>query len=349
MSTDLSDRTQGKAASSLEHPRIEIGRILNIYPERGTVDFRSEMSEQYRYDIPYCMPYFDQTEGSGIYANPEVGTTALCLTTSEGRSFIMAYIGVDEEGSYLGGRPTGVPGDVSVTGRDGNFMVIRRGGIVQIGSKPICQSVYLPTRNIIQQFCENFELHSIAGDMYFTVDRPEDSSEGHSKVRYSLNIREYADDKTSIADLVIGNQPDNLVLSLITKNKGDGDTKIKITLDKEGTLNVSLEKNLKINIKGDTSITTTGKTEIISSDDIKIDSKKAVNIHVLSFSMKADQGGEVASTGLLTLKGATVRITDNGTFPVLRMSPDMAAFIGACAAMAKVPPPSQAVNAKVLV
>jgi len=346
---DTSNRTTSKALETLGGVRIEIGRIVNIYPQRGTVDFRSEMSEQYRYDIPYALPYFDQVGGAGIYFNPEVGTTALCITTSEDRSLILAFIGVDEEGSYLCGRPQGNPGDILITGRDNNFLAVRRGGIVQIGSGPICQSVYIPTRNIIQNFCENFELYSLAGTMKFNVNRPEDNSDGHSKVLFSLDVNEFADDKGPIASLDIGSQSNNVIFSLITKDKGDGTTKITLTGDKSGNLSLSLEQNLKIVVKGDTKIETTGKTTITSKDDISMDSSANLKLHGSTTSMKADTTAEVVANGILTLKGSTTKISDRAMFPVLRMSPDMATLIGACVAITKVPPPTQGVNPTVLV
>jgi hypothetical protein len=343
------NRTTGKALDSLAGVRIEAGRVVNIYPERGTVDFRSEMSEQYRYDIPCATPYYDQVGASGFYANPEVGTTAICVTTSEDKSFILAFMGVDEEGSYLCGRPQGNPGDIFITGRDDNFLAVRRGGIIQIGSTPIAQTVYIPTRNIIQNFCENFGLYSIAGEMTFNVDRPEDSAEGHSKCTYTLKANEYADDKSSIADLQLGSQEGNLIFSLITRDSGGGSIKIKLTGDKEGNLNISLEKTLSMNVRGDIIMTAEGKFSAATKGNIEFDSKGDIKMKGVNFSVKGTGTGEIISGGPLAIKAPTIKITDKGLYPVLRMSPDMATLLGACVALTKVPAPANGINPSVLV
>lgn len=330
--------------------RLEIGRIVDIHPERGTVDFRSEMTERYSYDIPYSYPYFDQIGGNGFTFNPEVGTTAICLTTSEGRNIILGFIGVDEEGSYLCGRQQGNPGDIFITGRDDNFLIIRRGGIVQLGSKPLCQTVYIPTNNIIQNFSENFELYTLAGEMKFSVARAEDQSDGHSKVLYSLNVKEYADDPKDgpIVSMKAGSQPENIIFSIQTRDKGNGTIKATIKIDKDGTLTMNLEKNLVVKIKGDTKIETSGKTDIKSTEDLTIDSSANLKLHGRTTSMKADTSSEIKSNGVMTIGGSITKI-DAGLYPVLRMSPDMSALLAACVAVTKVPPPTQGMNVKVLV
>ena len=82
------ERTESTTKDFLGETRFELGRITNIYPERGTVDFRSEMSEQYRNDIPYVMPYFDQSQGTGICFNPEPGKTAIVTGKQIGRAHV---------------------------------------------------------------------------------------------------------------------------------------------------------------------------------------------------------------------------------------------------------------------
>lgn len=340
------NQEMSRTPDSIGDTRIEIGRIVDIHPERGTVDYRSEMTERYSYDIPYVYPYFDQVGGSGYTFNPEVGTTAICLTTSEGRNVILGFIGVDEDGSYLCGREQGNPGDMFITGRDGNFLIIRRGGIVQIGSKPLCQTVYIPTNNIIQNYSENFELYTLAGEMKFSVAREEDQSDGHSKALYSLNVREFADDPKDnpIVNMQAGSQPENIIFSITTRDKGNGTIKVTIKIDKDGTLSMSLEKNLIVKIKGDTKIETSGKTDIKSTGDFTIDSSANLKLHGRTTSMKADTTGEVLANGVLTLRGAQTKLGPGPHRPVMVLNEQMSAFLAAVAAVVKMPVPTPSVT-----
>ena len=81
------------------------------------------------------------------------------------------------------------PGDIGMTTRDGNFIMLRRGGIVQLGATAMAQTVYIPIRNYIKQFCENYELHTLGGDVEWRVDRVESDPSGQAPSTYLLPQR----------------------------------------------------------------------------------------------------------------------------------------------------------------
>jgi len=344
------ERTQSVTMDDLEEARFELGRIVNINPGRGTVDFRSQMSNQDRIDIPYLMPYYDQYEGTGIYFNPEVGTTCICGTTSDGNSLIVGFVGVDENGSYLCGRPQGNPGDITITGRDGNFMHIRRGGIVQIGSKSICQTVYIPIRNILQHFCENFELYSLAGTAKFSVDRKEDSNDGKSKCRYTFTVNEFAQDSEPVVSISSGSLEDSKFFSLVSKNASGGSTTLSLNFSKDGSIELTTKKTIKISASDNIDITTEADATL-KANNTNIKSNLQTKIDGNSTQIASTANTLITSQGTTSIQGANVRI-DQGLFPVMRLSPDMVVFLGALAALVAaggVTPPVLHVNPKVLV
>jgi len=326
------ERTESTTKDFLGETRFELGRITNIYPERGTVDFRSEMSEQYRNDIPYVMPYFDQSQGTGICFNPEPGTTAICATTSDGLSMIFAFIGIDEQGSYLCGRQRGNPGDIFITGKDGNFVQVRRGGILQIGSTPLCQTVYLPIRNIIQNYSENFEVYTLCGTLKFNVLRDEDSSEGHSRCQYTLDIKEYADDKDPIVNISTGSLDSNNIFSISTRDKGGGKITVSLKIDKEGNLNLSTESNYTLKARKDINIESGSNINSKSKNNTSIAADNKIEVEGLSLSLKGTQSTDLTSNGIVKIEGSKVQLGRTATFPVMRMSPDMDAFFKVVAA-----------------
>lgn len=325
------DRTTSSMSDMLMDPRFELGRIINVYPERGTVDWRSEMSEQYRNDIPYVMPYFDQSQGTGIYFNPEVGTTAICCTTSDGLPMIFGFIGVDEGGSYLSGRPRGNPGDITLTGKDGNFIQIRRGGILQIGSTALCQTVYLPIRNILQQYAENFEIYTLAGTLKFNTLRAEDSSDGHSRCQYTMGIKEYADDKDNIIDIQSGSLDNSFIFSITTKDKGGGKNKISLTIDKSGNLNLTVGNDLTAKINHDLNLKIDHDLIITTKNDITMDSQGDILLGGDTSTMKSSTLSKVSSDIKIVIDAPQIELTEGAQYPIMRYTLQMSEFFQAIA------------------
>src|SRR5688572_8640016 len=135
-------RSGSTAKSDYRPVRIERARVVNVNINEYTVDARTEMAPyKPKFDIPWMVPYTHFSQGEGINFMPEVGSTCfICEPSEDGRdSFVLGWIMPDEGGAYRAGRELINPGDIHFTTRDGNFVTIRRGGIVQIGATPVCQ------------------------------------------------------------------------------------------------------------------------------------------------------------------------------------------------------------------
>ena len=108
------------------------------------------------------------------------------------------------DATFRAGRPILNPGDMYWQGRDDNFVVLRRGGVLQLGSTNICQRAYIPVLNYIRDFCENYELNTAAGTLSWTVKRQEDDPAGNAPTEYELIAREYAQDKKASIKVLLG-------------------------------------------------------------------------------------------------------------------------------------------------
>jgi hypothetical protein len=108
------------------------------------------------------------------------------------------------DASYRAGRPLLNPGDQMWTGRDGNFVVLRRGGVLQIGSTAISQRLYIPLQNYIKDFCENYELLTASGTLHWMVHRVENDPSGNAPTELVLLAREFAQDKQASIKVRIG-------------------------------------------------------------------------------------------------------------------------------------------------
>lgn len=102
--------------------------------------------------------------------------------------------GSDTDVSYRARRPKMNPGDIAITTRDENFLMMRRGGVVQIGSTAISQRIYIPILNYIKDFCENYSMESFGGELSWTVMRDEDDPEGDAPAQYLLMVNSNAQD-----------------------------------------------------------------------------------------------------------------------------------------------------------
>jgi hypothetical protein len=113
------------------------------------------------------------------------------------------------DASFRGGRPILNPGDMYWQGRNENFVVLRRGGVLQLGSTQICQRVYIPVGNIIRDFCENYELNTAAGTLSWQVKRNESNPSGNAPSEFELISRENAQDKYASVKVMIGTPRDD--------------------------------------------------------------------------------------------------------------------------------------------
>jgi len=257
-------------------------------------------------------PYHNPANGEGIHHLPEVGSICYIAWPNDNTPpFILGYIGaasatvsatdaparpsVAAEGSstdvsFRSRRPKLNPGDIAITTRDENFIMLRRGGVVQIGATPIAQRVYIPVLNYIKDFCENYEMHSFGGDIAWTVGRQEDDPSGQAPATYTFHLNEFSQDAKAtvrIQHLPLGGSDkaawqvhiapqgisrddgtvENEVYSMVITTSGDkaeivgAGREIHVT----GNDELTVGGNRSVTITGDEVTTANGKIESIAA------------------------------------------------------------------------------------
>lgn len=203
--------------SGYSHVRIEECVITNVNRKTWTVTAESRHSAKTVEDIQVLAPYHHYSNGEGIHHLPEVGAICvICWLSDNTPPFIMGYLGAasvtssQDDGperstaaaegsptdvSFQSRRPDLNPGDIAMTTRDGNFIYLRRGGVIQIGATSIAQRIYIPVLNYIKDFCENYEMSHFGGDLSWTVARSESDASGKAPATYILHLNEFAQDK----------------------------------------------------------------------------------------------------------------------------------------------------------
>ena len=327
-------RSTSKASTGSQAATIHRCNVIAVNSANYTVDVRLEAHPySLHFDVPYMVPYVHQAQGEGMNFMPEVGSTAwVCSPSETGRdSFVLGWTSVQESGTYRAGRELLNPGDLHFSTRDGNFLHIRRGGIVQIGATPVCQRIFLPIRNTIRDFAENWEVSTPAGDLTWNVKRTDEQGDGHRQTLFTLACKEFSDDpnKDPIATLKIGSHGEGVdtIISLETRDKGGGAVKTKLEITKTGKITWTLEKDLTLVVKGDYKATITGKMTTSSDSDMALKSGTKLTGDAPKVILTGDTGALTLDSNC-ELKGGTVKLGD-ADYKVVVDSPSFSAWVSA--------------------
>ena len=280
----------GRTESGYSTPVIETARVVNVNTQDWTVDAVSEHGNRRFFDIQVMSPYFHYFNGEGWYAMPEVG--ALCWVCQEStgiyaKRFILGFQAPNDERTQEGqdtqadgfrsNRQNLNPGDMMWRGRDENFVVLRRGGVVQIGSGPATQRIYIPIGGLIRDFCYGYELFSIAGEMKFEEDSTNvtgpdvevQADAGQVNTRFLLKVKTIANEPEHAVLLTAGSHEDDDKLRLSLEIRPDGAEGsvpvIQLQMDKEGTVTWILEKDFTLSAAGAVTLTADGGDLFLNS------------------------------------------------------------------------------------
>lgn len=281
----------GKAESTVLPAIIETCRIVNVNIETWSVNVMTEHGGKYEEDIQIMSPYFHYHNGEGMYVVPEVGALAwVCFpSTGDGAAaFILGFQAPHDEDhdSYACGRQSFNPGDIVLRTRDENFIVVRRGGVVQIGATPTAQRMYIPIQNVIRDFCENYELNTFGGELIWETKRDEETTSGDALTKFSLLAKQKADDPLHIAELTIGShgedEPTTMKLLIWSDGTKERAIKVQLAIKNDGDVVWDVEKDYVMNVGGEILITAEGDIShltkanyVVSADEnIEVSSSK---------------------------------------------------------------------------
>jgi hypothetical protein len=169
--------------------RIVQGKIVNVNMKNWTVDVLGAHDRKRWFNIQIGSPYQNTFAGEGFFVVPEVGSVCMVALTSDSSApFLLTFImppekitdtsasdaptGTRSHGNnpqyptdvtYAGGRPNYTPGTLGMTGRDGQFVLLHRGGVLQLGASPLAQRIYIPLTNLVMDVSQRYAHHNIGG------------------------------------------------------------------------------------------------------------------------------------------------------------------------------------------
>lgn len=217
--------------------------------------------------------------------------------------------------SSRAGRPYMNPGDIMFRTRDENFIALRRGGVIQVASTPTCQTIYVPLKNFLRHFAENYGITTPGGELEWTVQRQENDPGGEAPILYRLTLRDKAQNDKADVQIKMGHVDDDVryeivvAPSAITASDGEvsGTPKLRLLIDKDGNQSLDMrgsleqvvDQNRSTTIKGSDTLAVTGSRSL-SAQSILQTAKAA---HILRAASSTE-----TITGMKTIKAQMVAL-----------------------------------------
>lgn len=203
------------------------GKVVNINLVNWTVDVASQFDRKRYFDIQVASPYMHYSNGEGISVMPEVGAKCMvCLPSDSSPPFVGSFLmpvetvdqatddapkgttslaspgGTSSGASFAGGRPKAKPGDIWMRTRDDNFVVLHRGGVLQLGCSELAQRIYLPLNHLIMDISQNYAHHNSGGSILWSLQ--EGAGLEHLPTEYTHSFRVFADNKFADVRVKVG-------------------------------------------------------------------------------------------------------------------------------------------------
>jgi len=221
-------RTSFSSTAGATPAEVHQGRVVNINIVNWTVDIAGQFDRKRFFEVQVGSPYLHSNRGEGFSAFPEVGAICMvCVPSDTSPPYVQAFLmphetltdtstadaplGTRSQGAppafatdatFAGGRPKVKPGDIFLKTRDGNFVILHRGGVLQIGSTELAQRLYIPLGNLVTDISENYAHHNAGGSIVWGLqDGP---SLVNFPAQYMHTFRVFANDKYADVKLVVG-------------------------------------------------------------------------------------------------------------------------------------------------
>ena len=325
-------------------------KVVDLNPVLWTVDCISQFDQKWFLNIQVGSPYQHSKRGEGIYVMPEIGAKChVCVPSDNCPPFLLDFImpqesiqdatsadapdGTEEatDSTFAGGRLRAKPGDIIMRGRDGNFVILHRGGVLQIGASELAQRIYIPLRNLVSDISQNYRHYNTGGSINWFLASGE-SDTNPSTIRKETYRLLAGDEKATIrvaygplkdvvpepqdgsqsnlSQLGIGTEEDGPIVLEVTiapdgfnpdSGAPDGDTPDQTVLryffDKKGSVFMRSEGSVLLHVKK--------KLRVLVEDSIDLTAKKNFTLTV-SDTTRIDGGKLLELTaGVTKINGGT--------------------------------------------
>jgi hypothetical protein len=274
--------------------KIVDGKVIGLNLVDWTVDVSTTFDRKKYLNIQVASSYMHYSNGEGIYAMPEIGAKCtVCLPSDSSPPFVLCFImpvekvadastpdapkGTTSHGGVMnnataarfdGGRPRAKPGDIMLRGRDGQFVILHRGGVLQIGANELSQRIFIPLDNHMLDISERYSHHNVGGSILWGLSAGlQDTAVTNVEVFRVFADDKYADIRISKGHVANPIDPESglparVVYEVVVSPKGfnadSGDAAssdtagavvYKFALDREGNISTAIKGDVFCHIK----------------------------------------------------------------------------------------------------
>ncbi len=367
----LSVRWTSKFRSSWTKPEGVFGtlvlecRVVNVNLPNWTVDCTSIFDRRRFFDIQVASPYMHPNNGDGIYCTPDVGAKCVVCIPSDGSApFVMAFIMPPEQlpltkeelnnpqeafatqrgSTYAGGRKRPKMGDIVMRGRDGNFCILHRGGVLQFGATELSQRICIPLGNLMTDISENYNHFNTGGSVNWGIVQGSPDEGQETEYKHTFRVfagDEFADIRASFGKIhepvpePIGDAGESSSMSQLGIATGApvtfefcmapggfetdngtptddarGGTKFKIQFDRDGGGMIRAEGSVTMRVKKSLWITADEDLKLRGKRQVLIESGEGSSFLRMTGSDAVELG---TGGGVLTLNGGTKPVASVGS------------------------------------
>ena len=329
------------------------GKVVDVNLKLWTVDVISQHDQKWWLNIQIGSPYMHSNNGEGIYIMPDIGAKChVCVPSDGPPPFVMDFImpqetipqagtaeepegrdGGTSDATFAGGRVRPKSGDIYIRGRDGNFCILHRGGVLQIGCTELAQRIYIPLQNLITDISQNYRHYNSGGSLNWFLAPGE--SETNPATLHRETYRLLAGDEKATLRITRGllkdfmTEPDGGAQSDIDQLGMANDDnpivwEVVIAPESFGADTGSLEENAAKNTKlryffdkaGNAFMRSEGSVLLFVRKKLRLVAKDSISISTTKdFSIAAKTKGRIDGGSLLELTAKVTKI-NGGSKPV---------------------------------
>ena len=185
---------------------IRLCRVVSVWADTYTLDVKEEGPSGVTHEgVPFSGLYSHDSSIGGVYVMPEIDSHCFIAVCADKTKFVFGFltnpepapaVDIDDAGkvrntestgerNFRGLRPTLEPGDIYLGSRDGNRVVVRSGGVVQIAATGLAQRLYIPVENVVRDYFQRYQAYSPVGEIewgHAVLATGEDITKGTGRV-----------------------------------------------------------------------------------------------------------------------------------------------------------------------
>lgn len=321
------------------------GVVVDLNFRLWTVDVISKFDQKTFLNIQIGTPYLHNRSGEGIYVFPDIGAKChICMPSDSSPPYLLDFImpqetieqpdaedgtsggdGDKEEASFGGGRVRPKAGDIYIRGRNGNFAILHKGGVLQIGSTELAQRIYIPMQNLITDISQNYRHYNTGGAINWFLAAGDSETnprtihrqtfrlmagDAKASVRVTTGllkdlVTEGGDSAGKLSSLNIGEDEPVVYEVVLSPELFDADKGSIVSADtsKQSKLRFFFDKGGGAFLRSESSV------YLRVGSSLRMDIKGQLEIHTQdSFNISAKNTGRVDGGDLLELQGRVTKI-----------------------------------------